>query len=199
MNNPIPLHVPHSSTFIPEEYKKDFTDGLSNDLRFMTDRYTDDLFDHPATKLVFPISRLVCDAERFRDNRREKMYLCGMGAWYTHGFAGTRTRYLSREKEEQILQRWYCPHHNSLRDKTAEKLDRYGACLIIDCHFFPASPLPYESYKRDKRPYICIGADSFHTPTSIVKILTRYLSQKKVQRGSKHTVFRGNNSAWLLS
>lgn len=179
MNNPILLHIPHSSTLIPEDHKTDFIADLSNELRFMTDWYTDDLFDYPAAKLVFPISRLVCDVERFRDNRREEMYRCGMGVCYTHGFAGTRIRSLSHEKEEQILQRWYDPHHNSLRDMTAEKLDHYGMCLIIDCHSFPGSPLPYEPDKRDNRPDICIGADPFHTPKSIVEILKRTFSQKK--------------------
>ena len=178
MNNPILLHIPHSSTIIPEEYKTDFTADLSDELRFMTDWYTDDLFDYPATKLVFPISRLVCDVERFRDNRREEMYRRGMGVCYTHGYAGTRIRSLSHEKEECILRRWYDPHHDSLRDKVAEKLDRYGVCLIIDCHSFHALPLPYEPDKRSSRPDICIGADLFHTPGSMIERLSRSFSQK---------------------
>ena len=178
MNNPILLHIPHSSTVIPEEYKTDFIADLSDELRFMTDWYTDDLFDYPATKLVFPISRLVCDVERFRDNNREEMYQRGMGACYTHGFAGTRIRYLFPEKEEQILRRWYDPHHNAFSNMTAEKLERYGVCLIIDCHSFHASPLPYELDKRVERPDICIGADSFHTPRSMTEKLSRLLSEK---------------------
>ena len=179
MNDPILLHIPHSSTLIPEENKPDFIVDLSEELRSMTDWYTDDLFDYPATKLLFPISRLVCDAERFRDNCREEMYRRGMGACYTHGCRGTRIRSLSREKEEQILRLWYDPHHESLRDKTAEKLDRFGVCLIIDCHSFHASPLPYEPDQRDQRPDICIGTDAFHTPGSVAERLTRSFSQKQ--------------------
>jgi len=177
MHPPILLHIPHSSTFIPEEYKTDFIIDLSNELRFMTDWYTDELFDYPATKLVFPISRLVCDVERFRDNRLEEMYRCGMGACYTHGYAGTRIRSLSHEKEEQILLRWYDPHQNALKEKTSENLDRCGVCLIVDCHSFHASPLPYERDKRNNRPDICIGADPFHTPKQMVEILSKSFSQ----------------------
>ena len=178
MNDPILLHIPHSSTLIPKEYEEDYTVDLPNELRFMTDWYTEELFDYPATKLVFPVSRLVCDVERFRDSRLEEMSRRGMGACYTHGYMGSRIRSLSREKEEQILQRWYDPHHRSLKDMTAEKLDHYGTCLIIDCHSFHASPLPYEPDKRDKRPDICIGADPFHTPGQVIELLTRSFAQR---------------------
>ncbi|MBR6209509.1 MAG: N-formylglutamate amidohydrolase [Oscillospiraceae bacterium] len=178
MDSPILLHIPHSSTIIPKEYKTDFIVDLSNELRFMTDWYTDELFDYPAAKLIFPISRLVCDVERFRDNRREEMSRCGMGACYTHGFSGTRIRSLSREKEEQILRRWYDPHHAALTKKAAENLDHWGVCLIIDCHSFHPSPLPYEPDKRSRRPDICIGADPFHTPRAMVERLSKTFSRK---------------------
>ena len=42
-------------------------------------------------------------------------------------------------------------------------LEQHDQCLIIDCHSFPARPLPYESDKN--RPDICIGTDTYHTST----------------------------------
>ena len=42
-------------------------------------------------------------------------------------------------------------------------LEQHDQCLIIDCHSFPAQPLPYESDKN--RPDICIGTDTYHTST----------------------------------
>ena len=66
MNN-ILIHIPHSSYYIPEKYKKLFF--LSNKELFgeqlkMSDTYTDELFDiGEIRKIIFPISRLVCDVD----------------------------------------------------------------------------------------------------------------------------------------
>ena len=43
-------------------------------------------------------------------------------------------------------------------------LARHGRCLVVDCHSFPSSPLPYERGPgAHVRPDICIGTDAFHT------------------------------------
>lgn len=39
----------------------------------MTNSYTDELFCMPFKKLVFSISRLICDVERFREESEEEM------------------------------------------------------------------------------------------------------------------------------
>ena len=63
------FHIPHASTRIPLEYRGDFIEGvLPDNLRHMTDWYTDELFDLGfGERIVFPVSRLVCDPERFRE------------------------------------------------------------------------------------------------------------------------------------
>lgn len=51
----------------------------------MTDAFTDELFaptSFEAARVIFPISRLVCDVERFPDDADEPMALQGMGAVY---------------------------------------------------------------------------------------------------------------------
>jgi N-formylglutamate deformylase len=53
-------------------------------------------------------------------------------------------------------------------------LDRFGRCLIIDCHSFPSKPLPYESDQSIDRPDICIGADPFHTPTGLIALMRSF-------------------------
>ena len=68
-NSPVLIHVPHASTFIPPNEKRFFLkDDLTDELLKMTDLYTDELFDCGRDMLVFPVSRLVCDVERFRDD-----------------------------------------------------------------------------------------------------------------------------------
>ncbi len=67
-HTPIIIHVPHASTWIPESEKKYFvTHNLQHEINVMTDHFCDDLFDIDGRQIIFPISRLVCDPERFRD------------------------------------------------------------------------------------------------------------------------------------
>ena len=59
---------------------------------------------------------------------------------------------------------WYHPHHAQLERTVAGVLARHGRCLVVDCHSFPSSPLPYERGPgAHVRPDICIGTDAFHT------------------------------------
>ena len=49
----------------------------------MTDTFTAELFPptaHAAERIVFPVSRLVCDVERFPDDADEPTAARGMGA-----------------------------------------------------------------------------------------------------------------------
>ena len=60
--------------------------ALNDELLRMTDAYTDELF--PLTPVeaglvVFPLSRLICDVERFPSDEDEPMATRGMGAIYT--------------------------------------------------------------------------------------------------------------------
>ncbi len=165
------FHIPHASIAIPDRYLPGFSPELEDNLLRMTDWYTDELFDFGfGDRLVFPISRLVCDPERFRDDEREEMAKIGMGAVYRTGYDLSQLRYnLTADIREEILQTYYDPHHQKLEKLTQEKLALYGQCLIIDCHSFHPTPLPYE--KDGLRPDICIGTDGFHTPEWLSEII----------------------------
>lgn len=79
-STPLLIHVPHSSTLIPSEEWQFFTSSrLSEEILCMTDHYYDELFDCNHKMIRFPISRLVCDVERFRDDTQEIMFKKGMG------------------------------------------------------------------------------------------------------------------------
>ena len=66
---PLILHIPHSSTWIPARYRNIYLqpDRLAQDAALAADLYTDQLYRYPAATLRFPVSRLLCDVERFRD------------------------------------------------------------------------------------------------------------------------------------
>ena len=74
------IHIPHSSYIIPNEYKDLFylnDDELFQEQIKMTDSFTNELFNiKEIYKLIFPVSRLVCDVERFRNEKDEESFKC---------------------------------------------------------------------------------------------------------------------------
>src|SRR5580765_1369202 len=85
MKPPVIFHVPHASTRIPRFVRAGMRlspQQLNEELLRMTDRYTDELFAVPerlAQQLLYPVSRLVVDPERFLDDDLEPMAQKGMG------------------------------------------------------------------------------------------------------------------------
>jgi len=166
------LHIPHSST---NTLGKEFLCDLELELDRMTDIDTDKLYDYPyATKVVFPVSRLICDVERFEDDNLEEMSKVGMGVCYTKTAYGEPLRVFEEGEREEIVNQYYKPHHKILSDAVAEELKEYGHALVIDCHSFPNNPLPCNSNQKIPRPDICIGTDNFHTPTYLVEYVKEY-------------------------
>jgi len=169
-NNHVILHVPHSSTFVPNDCQFLLSaSSLAMEIEKLTDHHTHKLFDcDGASKLVFPVSRLVVDPERFIDDPMESV---GMGVVYTHTTDGDPLRAISEIDRLALINSYYHPHHTALTRMADECLEKHNQCLIIDCHSFPAQPLPYESDKN--RPDICIGTDSYHTSTELKNCLLK--------------------------
>jgi N-formylglutamate amidohydrolase len=172
------LHVPHASTAVPPDVRRRLLlddAQLADELRLMTDSYVDELFALPADEavtIIYPVSRLVCDPERFEDDAREPMSRIGMGVIYTATHDGRRCglRQTPREAErEGLLDRFYRPHHARLTVAVEAELRDRGHCLIVDAHSFPSLPLPYELDQARERPDICLGTDDVHTPPSLLR------------------------------
>ena len=195
MKENVILHIPHSALAVPRDILPQFTCPppiLAQNLLALTDWKTDELFAAPgfANRLVFPVSRLVCDPERFRDDRDESMAARGMGAVYTHDAWCRPIRTASAAQREEILARFYDPHHRALEQMTGRLLARYGSCMVIDCHSFPQVPLPYEPVQIFPRPDFCLGTDPAHTPPQLAAALTDYL-EKRGYTAALDTPFAG--------
>jgi N-formylglutamate deformylase len=178
------LHIPHDSIEIPDEYRVDFCitdDELNREIIAMTDMHTADLYDAPnTTKVIFPVSRLLVDAERFPDDVDEPMAARGMGMLYT---VGSKLQSLrdkpDNNKREELKSRYYDVHHEELTSIVDESLTNNRKAMIIDCHSFPSRPLPYEMIDNTElRAEICIGTDLFHTPDSVKNELKNYFISK---------------------
>ena len=123
MPSPIVLHLPHASTLIPEDLREDFLlseQELQDELNRITDHATDVIFQQafPAAQaIVFPVSRLVVDPERFSEDSQEPMSQVGMGATYTKGSLRQPLRELpSQGKRQELLERFYHPPHQKLTE-----------------------------------------------------------------------------------
>lgn len=154
-------------------------DYIADEIRIMTDWYTDDIFSHDgAERIVHPVSRLITDPERFRDDSKERMASAGMGAVYTRTSRGDG---LIKEKQgyrDNVLKRYYDSFHSALGKAVEKELSEYGKALIVDCHSFSSTPLPHESDKTFPRPDFCIGADPFHTPDALLGLSLGYFTDR---------------------
>jgi N-formylglutamate amidohydrolase len=168
------LHIPHSSRYVPAQERQVIRlndAALDSELLRITDAFTDELF--PLTpvevgRVVFPISRLICDVERFPLDEDEPMAARGMGVIYTRTSLGEVLRAQPNAADRQsLVDRWYWPHHSKLKRMVNNVAARSGVCLIVDCHSFPSVALPYEPDQTAHRAEICIGTDAFHTPAVI--------------------------------
>ena len=176
---PVLVHVPHSATYIPNEELQYFiTSDLKRELLLMTDHHCDDLFTSECEMICFPISRLVCDPERFRNDENEIMAQLGMSAVYTSCSDGSELKQVPMQHKEEILTKYYDKHHQILEDATEKILELHDKCLIIDGHSFHNMPLPYEINQNRNRPDICIGMDDFHTPERIKNLIYDFFIDK---------------------
>lgn len=161
------VHVPHASQFIPAAERAGLAIDdaeLRRQQQAIVDHRTDELFAplNPAITIVTaPVSRLVVDVERFRDDKDESAAKHGMGAVYTHGVNNVPLRpKLEASERERLLKTWYDPHHAKLNG-VVERLCTTGrrTCVLIDAHSYPVDPLPTELTTPSSRPEICIGTD----------------------------------------
>ena len=179
------LHIPHSSYTIPADVRTQFLHDeptLRREQLTIVDAYTDELFALPSEKACtvrFPVSRLVVDPERFEDDNLEIMASRGFGVIYNQAPTGGRLRYSpSIQEREDLLQRYYRPHHRQLTDSVKASLQEHDYCLLIDCHSFPEMPLPMELDQNPNRPDICLGTDAFHTPEWLVQKAKRLFEER---------------------
>lgn len=190
------LHIPHASTVIPPGIRSTFLlddESVQREILRMTDWFTDDLFDPPipCERLIHGVSRIVCDPERFLDDKNEPMAAFGMGAVYAKTSRGEHLRSLTPAQREEVLRSHYIPHHERLAALVDDELARNGHALIIDCHSFPDTPFPYEQNPSSDRPDICLGADACHTPKHLLNEAIR-LFQKHGYRTTINTPFSGS-------
>ncbi len=169
------LHIPHAS----QETLDLELNNRDRELLRMTDHFTDELYTNEnATRVVFGLSRLICDVERFEADEQESMSKFGMGVCYTTDTDGEVLRDVTAQEREDIVKNYYYPHHQKLSDAVDKELSEKGSALVIDCHSFPDTPYYFNSDFNKIRPDICIGTDSYHTPKELVEVVKSFFLKK---------------------
>ena len=190
MSSNIVLHIPHASTYltavdvpivaIMSGATGAFVKFLMSQFLPMTDWYTDELFINGiGVPVVAPVSRIICDVERFRDDEKEPMAKIGMGVCYEKSYDLKHNIVWRKGHKEWVLENIYDIHHKIFELAVDRAMDEkpYKA-LIIDCHSFSPVPLPYEPDQNPDRPDICLGIDSFHTPDWLVNESLSFFKSK---------------------
>lgn len=174
------LHIPHSSTGIPDSqgFIVD-ADFLNSEILKLTDWYTDELFySQNDIMLIAGFSRIFCDVERFENDAKEKMSQFGMGVLYQKSDDGKEIRLISPELRHKILTDFYRKHHSGFTQAVQNQLCENGEALIIDCHSFPDIPLKRDLNQDANRPDFNVGTDPFHTPEILFEVAVRFFEEK---------------------
>jgi N-formylglutamate amidohydrolase len=146
---------------------------LALELSRMTDWYTDrlavDALEHariPGIVFANRASRLLVDPERFTD-ASEPMAAVGMGAVYLATSQPRALRHPDPADDARLLDRWFHPYAAAFAALVDETVARHGKAVIIDLHSYPSVPLPYEPDPTARRPGVCVGTDTYHTPPEL--------------------------------
>jgi len=171
MARPLVLHIPHSSRQTPTEERARFLledAKVDAELLRMTYAFADELFpstNAEAGRVVYGVSRLLCDPERFREDVLEPMAAKGMGALYVKTSDGRALQKpIEARERRRLMDLYYHPHHLRLESLLRKTLELDGCCIVVDCHSFANRPYAHEFDQAPHRPDICIGTDSYHTP-----------------------------------
>ena len=155
--------------------KKHILEDYKKEIPYMTDWYTDELYINGIGKpLVAPVSRLICDMERYKDDNKEAMSIIGMGVCYTHNHNLETLATYKLEHRQNMIEKYYDPYHRTLSQYTEEALGEHKYALVLDCHSFSDSPYKCDINRAYGRSDICIGTDSVHTPELLIDILVGY-------------------------
>ena len=176
---PIVAHIPHAGTEIPDAARHQFLahpEELRREIVSVTDWYTDELFGMPGIAVSqTPINRVVVDLERYADDNVEEKSAFGQGVIYTHNTQGRQIRgELSESARRHLLDNYYRPWHLHLELGIEQQLERWGHCLLLDCHSFPDEPFGHEEDHGLSRPDICLGINTLNTPGWLVEACSNH-------------------------
>jgi N-formylglutamate amidohydrolase len=163
------FHVPHDGGLFPQEL---MASVCIPEARFLY--YHERMRDVGALEMVpalwrsrenvlfFPISRLLCDVERF-PGPEEPMERLGMGFCYERAYDGTRIKRVTDELKAKTLL-CYQTHHRRLDRLCAE----HSRLLLLDLHSFSEELVPRGQLRCGESMHdVYLGGDGRFTPSEL--------------------------------
>ncbi len=154
------LHLPHVSLDVPNYFYKGLIIPRPLFRKYnleMSDLGVDYLLkDLSGTRIKPPYSRLFCDVERFRDDKKERMSQYGEGLLYTKMYDGILFHKHDEIYRKKVLA-YYDTYHQKLDEITKGLLSFDDELLILDCHSFSDKMAAY--FFKPPFPDICIGIE----------------------------------------
>ncbi|MBQ8891994.1 MAG: N-formylglutamate amidohydrolase [Bacilli bacterium] len=176
--NYVLFHIPHSLLKIPKQFWaiciKD-KDYISSSNLFMCDFLTDKLVPNKCHKLIFKYSRLFCDVEKFKDDKKEIMFQKGMGVIYTQDCDNIITN-PNYEYKNKVLKSYYDKHHNKLDKIVTNIINQNKKCIIIDLHSY-SDEMVKKLFNIKNTPDICIGIDNNYTSKELIDFTIKHFKQ----------------------
>lgn len=171
------VNIPHSSVNINDYSNFNLNKcEIDAEAKMLADLYTDELIENNSYTEILrsDISRLVVDTERFVDDSQEIAASYGMGVIYNKTHDGRILREKpSLEQREQLLNEYYYPYHQKLKEYVDENLFIYDKCLIIDLHSYSKISVPVNKTNTEL-PDICIGYTPYHFNQDILDLIISF-------------------------
>ena len=173
------FHVPHAGDGFPEE----LMDAIcipAEQFMFYHEKMRDTgvrdlvprLYRTAAQSVCFPVSRLLCDVERFI-GPEEVMERFGMGFCYERVFDSTYIKNVTDELREKTLT-YYREHHVQV-DRICRKHRRI---LFFDMHSYSDEIVPKDLMRQGQQtPDVCIGTDPRFTPPALAGTAERHFRE----------------------
>ncbi len=177
LNTPLVFSSPHSGSHYPDAFIADSRLDVDS-LRKSEDCYVDELFASvpelgaPLLRALYPRAFLDVNREpyeldptMFADalpkhaNTTSTRVAAGLGT--IARIVATRReiyrRKLTYSEAEHRINEVYKPYHAALRGLIQRSVERFGLCLLIDCHSMPSTGLPLSTGLRTSEIDIVLG------------------------------------------
>lgn len=162
------FHIPHAGDLFPDELMESVCISSEDFFAYheqMKDSGAPMLTEHSyqfeSVTIIFPVSRLLCDVERFI-GPEEVMERYGMGFCYEKAFDGRQIKNVNDSLRGKAM-KYYLAHHERL-DTVVSSFRRV---LLLDLHSFSEELVMPDRKDARSMPEICIGSDPIYTPPAL--------------------------------